>query len=227
MYLKSLKISNFRKFQNLDVKFTKGLNLLVGENDAGKTAIIDAIKYVLHTQSFDYIRPSYEDFYLEATQNEMNRADEFYIECIFEDLKANESGSFLEWLSFDNDGNSFLKVWLFAKRADRKISYEVRAGADDEGNQLSGEARDYLRVTYLKALRDAESELTPKKGSRLSQILDNHEHFEDKEEHQLKDIMKQTNDDIEKYFSEEDGKDLLEDLNGYLEKFSLSSNSFV
>lgn len=225
MYLKSLKISNFRKFQNLDVKFTKGLNLLVGENDAGKTAIVDAIKYVLHTQSFDYIRPSYEDFYLESTQNEINRADEFYIECIFEDLKANESSSFLEWLSFDNDGNSFLKVWLFARRADRKISYEVRAGADDEGNQLSGEARDYLRVIYLKALRDAESELTPKKGSRLSQILDNHEHFENKEEHQLKDIMKQTNDDIERYFAEEDGKDLLEDLNRYLEKFSLVSNS--
>lgn len=225
MYLKSLKISNFRKFQNLDVKFTEGLNLLVGENDAGKTAIIDSIKYVLHTQSFDYIRPSYEDFYLESTQDEINRKDEFYIECIFEKLKVNESSSFLEWLSFDDEGNSFLKVWLLAKRADRKISYEVRAGADDEGNQLSGDARDYLRVTYLKALRDAESELTPKKGSRLSQILDNHEHFQNKEEHQLKDIMKQTNDDIERYFAEEDGKDLLEDLNGYLEKFSLASNS--
>jgi putative ATP-dependent endonuclease of the OLD family len=61
----------------MEVNFTKGLNLLVGENDAGKTAIIDAIKYVLHTQSFDYIRPSYEDFCLEATQNEINRADEF------------------------------------------------------------------------------------------------------------------------------------------------------
>ena len=62
MYLKSLNLNNFRKFQNLQVEFTKGLNLLVGENDAGKTAIVDAIKYVLNTQSFDYIRPSYEDF---------------------------------------------------------------------------------------------------------------------------------------------------------------------
>ena len=63
MYLRKLKINNFRKFQNLKVEFTKGLNLLVGENDAGKTAIVDAIKYVLNTQSLDYIRPSYEDFF--------------------------------------------------------------------------------------------------------------------------------------------------------------------
>lgn len=225
MYLKKLKINNFRKYQDLNIEFTKGLNLLVGENDAGKTAIIDSIKYVLHTQSFDYIRPSYEDFYLNPSQNEIHRSDEFYIECNFEDLKTNEASSFLEWLSFDDEGNSSLKVWLIAKRSDRKISYEVRAGADVEGSQLNGEARDYLRSIYLKALRDAESELTPKKGSRLSQILDNHEHFENKEEHELKRIMEGTNEDIEKYFAEEDGKDLLDDLNAYLNSFSLVSNN--
>jgi putative ATP-dependent endonuclease of OLD family len=224
MYLKSLKIENFRKFEKLQVDFTKGLNLLVGENDAGKTAIIDSIKYVLNTQSFDYIRPIYEDFF-NSSNNESNRTDNFYIECIFENLKPHEASSFLEWLGFRDSGASFLKVWLSAKRKDRKIFYEVRAGADDEGSQLSGEARDYLRATYLKALRDAESELAPKKGSRLSQILDNHELFEDKESHKLKEIMETTNSEIEMYFSDESGgKDLMDVLNGYLKDFSLASN---
>ncbi len=224
MYLKSLKIENFRKFEKLQVDFTKGLNLLVGENNAGKTAIIDAIKYVLNTQSFDYIRPIYEDFF-NSSNNESNRTENFYIECIFEDLKSHEASSFLEWLGFRNSGASFLKVWLSAKRKDRKIFYEVRAGADGEGSQLSGEARDYLRATYLKALRDAESELAPKKGSRLSQILDNHELFEDKESHKLKEIMETTNSEIEMYFSDASGgKDLMDVLNGYLKDFSLASN---
>ena len=200
MYLKSLNLNNFRKFQNLQVEFTKGLNLLVGENDAGKTAIVDAIKYVLNTQSFDYIRPSYEDFF-NSESDELHRKNDFYIECIFEDLKSHEASSFLEWLGFYDDGKSFLKIWLSAKRKDRKIFYEIRSGADDEGSQLSAEARDYLRVTYLKALRDAESELSPKKGSRLSQILDSHEIFEDKENHELKEIMRITNESIETYFS--------------------------
>jgi putative ATP-dependent endonuclease of OLD family len=224
MYLKSLQISNFRKFHKLKVEFTKGLNLLVGENDAGKTAIIDAIKYVLHTRSFDYIRPNYEDFF-NSGNDEETRAKKFCIMCIFEDLKPHEASSFLEWLGFDDDGKSFLKVWLSAKRKDRKIFYEVRAGADDEGSQLSGEARDYLRATYLKALRDAESELTPKKGSRLSQVLDNHELFEDKESHPLKEIMETTNSEIETYFSDSNGgKDLMDALNNYLKDFSLASN---
>lgn len=224
MYLKSLEINNFRKFQNLKVEFTKGLNLLVAENDAGKTAIVDAIKYVLNTQSFDYIRPSYEDFF-NSESDESHRKNDFYIECIFEDLKSHEASSFLEWLGFYDDGKNFLKIWLSAKRKDRKIFYEIRAGADDEGSQLSGEARDYLRVTYLKALRDAESELSPKKGSRLSQILDSHELFEDKENHELKDIMKITNESIEKYFSAgNNGEDLMNSLNSYLKDFSLASN---
>ena len=224
MYLKSLNLNNFRKFQHLQVEFTKGLNLLVGENDAGKTAIVDAIKYVLNTQSFDYIRPSYEDFF-NSESDELHRKNDFYIECIFEDLKSHEASSFLEWLGFYDDGKSFLKIWLSAKRKDRKIFYEIRSGADDEGSQLSAEARDYLRVTYLKALRDAESELSPKKGSRLSQILDSHEIFEDKENHELKEIMRITNESIEKYFSTgNNGEDLMNSLNSYLKDFSLASN---
>lgn len=224
MYLKSLQISNFRKFENLKVEFTKGLNLIVGENDAGKTTIVDAIKYVLNTQSFDYIRPSYEDFF-NSSNNESHRTENFYIECVFEDLKSHEASSFLEWLGFYDDGKNFLKIWLSAKRKDRKIFYEVRAGADDEGSQLSGEARDYLRVTYLKALRDAESELSPKKGSRLSQILDSHEVFEDKENHELKEIMRITNESIETYFSVGNGgEDLMKSLNTYLKEFSLVTN---
>ena len=224
MYLKELQIKNFRKFKNLKVEFQKGLNLLVGENDVGKTAIIDAIKYVLNTQSFDYIRPSYEDIF-NSKSDELYRENNFYIECIFEDLKSYEASSFLEWLGIHDDGKFFLKVWLSATRKDRKIFYEIKAGLDDEGSQLSGEARDYLRVTYLKALRDAESELSPKKGSRISQILDSHELFEDKENHELKEIMRITNESIETYFSVGNGgEDLMKSLNTYLKEFSLVTN---
>ena len=51
MYLAELKIKNFRCFdENYHIiKFNKGLNVLVGKNDSGKSAIIDAIRYVLGT----------------------------------------------------------------------------------------------------------------------------------------------------------------------------------
>jgi len=59
MYLSNIKLWNFRKFgteadfdikkPNLDFNFKKGLNVLIGENDTGKSAIIDAIKLLLKT----------------------------------------------------------------------------------------------------------------------------------------------------------------------------------
>ena len=53
MYLSNIKFWNFRKYGNsgeidlsipdLNLNLTKGLNVIIGENDSGKTAIIDAI----------------------------------------------------------------------------------------------------------------------------------------------------------------------------------------
>lgn len=51
MYLSALSIRNFRQFGDLTprfvIHFNEGVTALIGENDAGKTAVIDAIRYVL------------------------------------------------------------------------------------------------------------------------------------------------------------------------------------
>ncbi|HFF5002215.1 TPA: ATP-dependent endonuclease, partial [Acinetobacter baumannii] len=224
MFLHCLTIENFRRYKQLNVEFNAGLNLLVGENDSGKTAIIDAIKYVLNTQSYDYIKPTIEDFYLEPTQDESHRSTEFRIECTFKGFNQHEAKHFIDWLSTDKENNYFLKVWISASRKNGRVFYDIKAGSDDEGTLINGEARDLLRATYLKPLRDAQSELTPKKGSRLSQILYNHEVFEDEENHELLEIMKETNTSIEEFFTTSNGQQLLEDINKYLSDFSLHNN---
>ena len=75
MYLSELKLWNFRKYgikngeafdkaaPSLDVHFQNGVNVLIGENDSGKTTIIDAIRYVLHTKSGEPIYIDEKDFY--------------------------------------------------------------------------------------------------------------------------------------------------------------------
>ena len=57
------------------LNLNKGLNVLIGENDSGKTCIIDAIRFVLLTQSREYLRIDKDDFH--------NGAKELRIECIF------------------------------------------------------------------------------------------------------------------------------------------------
>lgn len=49
-YIKSLHIEGFKKFVSLDVQFNEHMNILVGENEAGKSTILDALKTVLNQQ---------------------------------------------------------------------------------------------------------------------------------------------------------------------------------
>lgn len=48
--IKSLHIEGFKKFVSLDVLFNEHMNILVGENEAGKSTILDALKTVLNQQ---------------------------------------------------------------------------------------------------------------------------------------------------------------------------------
>lgn len=227
MYLSRLKVQNFRKLQTLDLEFNPGLNLLVGENDSGKSSIIDAIKFVTGTQSNDWNKISNEDFYFDGT----NRATDIRIECTFSSLDENEVAAFLEWASV-RDKTFYLKLTLIAKRkildnALTEVSVDIRAGEDEESGSLNGEAKNKLKATYLKALRDAEYELAPRKGSRLSQILGAYEIFHQKAgvEHPLVGVMNKANSDIGDYFDSGEGKIVSQTINEtYLKQISLTNN---
>ncbi len=247
MHLSELKIWNFRKYgeykrdhtqelsghPGLSLQFNPYLNILIGENDSGKTAIIDAIKLVLLTQSRDYIRITREDFHQFNEEDERSRTNFFKIQCIFRDLSPEEASHFIEWLGVekyeDNEDTFFLKVTMTAKRRGNSVYPETKAGPDEEGTLFIGEARDYLRLTYLKPLRDAENEMTPSRNSRLSQILDSHKSFSEKEDHPLLEIAEKANKDIKKFFEGKkpdgsthpdlSGKDLVQQINDYLGEF--------
>ena len=185
MFLKKIKIWNFRSINKgeneqpgLEVEFNPSLNLLIGANDSGKTAIIDAIRLCLGTQTYDQMRVDVEDFYQDP--NTKQRATEFKIECWFTDFSDEEAGQFLEWINFTDKKDVELRVWFTAINKNNRIITNLRAGIDDEGQYFIGEARDLLRVTYLKPLRDAEIELSPGYRSRLYQILKSHPVFEKK-----------------------------------------------
>ncbi len=223
MYLSNIKLWNFRKFgstsdlnlnlPNLDLEFQKGLNVLIGENDSGKSAIIDAIKLVLNTHSYEWLRITEEDFFQEV--------ERFRIEIKFKDLADDEAKNFTEWLGWDGEGEyakPFLRLIYDVTRKNGKIfPSDVHAGVDDEGYRLTAEAREYLKVTFLKPLRDAKAEFIPKKNSRLSRILQGHEAFQGLEEsHHLVKLFTSFNQSIEQYFEAkkptDDASECFEDI---------------
>ncbi|WP_102265930.1 ATP-dependent nuclease [Massilicoli timonensis] len=231
MIVSKLELYNFRQFKSngdlpgLSISFHKGLNALIGENDSGKTAIIDALKIVLLTQSNEYVRPTDEDFY---TDEDGNVVKEFCIKCTINDFTQNEAKNFVEYLCFEKNGDTIkysMNLHYRAWKDKNRIYSELRVGNIDDNIILDGKAKELLRTVYLKPLRDAEREMSSGRNSRLAQILSGHSLFVNKEEHRLKEILSKANEDIEKYFTEEEGKEVLETIRNNLSAFNVSNTS--
>ncbi len=126
MILSCLKLWNFRRFgddgaidlkkPHLVVHFRKGLNVLIGENDSGKSAIIDAIRLTLGTHSSEWTRIVDEDFFRHSTR--------LRIELDFCDLTDDEAKHLIEWLSIEGkvpDCHVALHVNFDVKRTGNRI----------------------------------------------------------------------------------------------------------
>lgn len=175
MYLSEVHIENFRLFGDgkdaLHLPLRNGLNVIAGENDAGKSAIVDAIRLTLGTTSQEFFRLTDDDFHMTGDA----RASGFFVRCKFTEIEKETGGALLEHLSYEG-GKPCLYVTLHANlntslTARRRISIETRSGQSGNGPQLDGAVRLLLQATYLRPLRDAEHELAAGRNSRLSQIL--------------------------------------------------------
>jgi putative ATP-dependent endonuclease of OLD family len=175
VYISQIYANGFRCFgpnNPLTLDLRRGLNILVGPNDAGKTAIIDIPRYVLWTRGDDYVRMEPSDFYVGSTGD---RATELLLRCTFDGLTPDEESRFLEWCT-NEQGK--LRLHVCARSTLRKLSGGGTSaptihGAcyNCDGLPLQGDIREYLRATYLRPLRDAERELRAGRRSRLSRIL--------------------------------------------------------
>lgn len=224
MYISNLRLWNFRKYgsltfdlqsPNLIVPLNRQMNILIGENDSGKSAIIDAIKLVLKTHAYEWIKVEESDFFSEGRQVSEN----LRIEIEFSGITNQEAANFTEWCGVKSEEVTVggekqtlprpkLILIYQAQLKDGKIlPTDIKAGMDGYGNTLTAEAKEYLKCTYLKALRDADSELTAKKNSRLSQILKEHKEFKTKQAnglHEFEELFDRTSNIIKDKFKIEE-----------------------
>jgi putative ATP-dependent endonuclease of the OLD family len=151
---------------------------LVGENDTGKTAIVDALRLVLGTRDQEFFRIEDGDFHRPPGGTE--RRIEIRICCKFEDLTTPDKGAFAEHLTYEEQNGAKVPVlyvnWKAVAapptaRQRRFTSIESRSGKMADGPQFDQAAKAFLSATYLRPLRDAERAMSSGRGSRLSQIL--------------------------------------------------------
>lgn len=160
--------------QALVMPLRPGLTAIVGENDSGKTAVIDALRFALGTTDQDWYRLEDADFHKCDTTREIR------VVCKFEGLSDQDMRAFVEYLTYGDskkDEQPYLCIsWVAVDtgavlrgRPFRRV--EVRSGRNGDGPRLAPEVREMLRATYLRPLRDAEFALSSGRGSRLSQVL--------------------------------------------------------
>ena len=181
MHISSIAIKNFRAFGEFKLTLNKGLNLIVGENNSGKTTLIDAIRLALDTTSSEWTRVKDSDF------NSTKNCNDFSIQIKFDDIQPQHAHVFVEHLNQEkvdeHTNKSVLYVNFIAqrtnvmKRGTHLIRTELRSGKNSEGPLIDSEIREYLSATYLKPLRDAEIELSASRFSRLSQIISSSNDF--------------------------------------------------
>ena len=166
MYLSTLTIKNFRAFKSIELNFQKGLNVIIGENNSGKSAIIDALRICLgHGKSDNGIYIQESDLYLDPNDPSY-KSTEIQFDLIFEfGNKAIEKQCFYDFISQDPEtehqtAQLHLKYKL-EKTAKRKFFKRSVWGGDNEGQQIPYEALQEIFFTYLSPLRDAVNSLKP------------------------------------------------------------------
>jgi len=180
LYISDIRIENFRLFgagaNAFQLSLTPGLTALVGENDAGKTAVIDALRFVLGTRDQESMKLELTDFHHAPSGD---RTSEITVRLTFSGLTGADRSAFAEYLTYlDGEPPEAIMIltWI-ARRAEgdglarRFMPIEWRSGDKADGPFLDAGARFLLQATYLRPLRDAERAMSAGRGSRLSQIL--------------------------------------------------------
>lgn len=167
MYLSRLHISKFRVFDDITLYFKNGINILIGENNSGKTAIIDALRICLGCGKQDnYIYIQESDLHINP-ENPTETNNTIQFDLIFEFGDASiEKECFYDFISQDKDNPGKQTIQLHLKfvqgnNGKRKYFKRIIWGGDNEGQQVPYESLQEIFYTYLSPLRDAVSCLRP------------------------------------------------------------------
>ena len=169
MHLDELHISNFRKLKAAKLRFKAGLNILVGANNVGKTAVVDALRALLAGQDEPFPRLSLEDIHHPKGGTPTGDIKFLYI---FRDLSADEEADFMPALKPGAD--DLMEVHITIRYSDEDKTGRLRVKrwcGDHEDVGLTADMMENLRGVYLQPLRDASQSLRPSRTSQLARLL--------------------------------------------------------
>ncbi|MCG8436355.1 MAG: AAA family ATPase, partial [Gammaproteobacteria bacterium] len=164
MHLNQLDLTNFRSFSKEQVSFQRNLTVLVGENNGGKSNIIDAIRLISTPLS------GRRELYCEQTDIRFDAIPRtFEIIAAFDDLSPPQQGRLLSATTDDTlrEARFGLTYDATSKQSHvRPILWAGRFKAMPEPG-----CHEMIRHVYLPPLRDAKRALASGNPTRIHALL--------------------------------------------------------
>ncbi|MEV0254692.1 AAA family ATPase [Streptomyces sp. NPDC050732] len=164
MYLSRLGIKNFRSCYDLKVDFQPGITLLVGENNSGKSNVIESLRLATTPLNRRGTR------WFEDTDLSRGREGaEAEFTATYDGLTDTQRAHYITALDVDTHQASYTTTY----RKDpvrQQMRASVTAGPVG-GPDAEPAKREQITHVYLAPLRDAQRELDSSDGSRLLRII--------------------------------------------------------
>lgn len=173
MYLKKLIVKNFRIFDEsgIELIFNRGINAIIGENNSGKSSVIDALRIVYSTVTYKKdIFFSKSDFHV---SEDGTVADYAQFDVYLEDVPRRMMEIWNPQSESGMGGDFHIRFEKYISPSGTEKVRSVYWGFGTEGNLLSSDTFEATDVVFLGALRDSENEMRPSRNSKLAQLLRN------------------------------------------------------
>ncbi|MDJ0553421.1 MAG: AAA family ATPase [Microcoleaceae cyanobacterium MO_207.B10] len=129
MYISTFQILNYKSFQDSDcLKFEPGINIIVGANNSGKTALLEALSLEFEDNPYRNIRLrdiSDSDFSDKSTANLTFRLEKSEISTLIDEIKNSTNNEnaltvFQQW--YDNAKEIKVTVYSYNNESNIVIS---------------------------------------------------------------------------------------------------------
>lgn len=174
-YISRVQIKNFRNFLDLDVNLDHK-QVVLGENNVGKTNFLRAIQLILDRGFSDQDRTLTENDFHDSIEEPMENGQEIEITIQIRGYEHSNKllAQFKDAVIDSNPPTLQFCYRFFPERNDKgqivRYAYAIYKGKN-EINKFSHDDRNYINIHVIRALRDVEKELSPGKGSTLYQLV--------------------------------------------------------
>lgn len=175
MFLREIKIKNYRSLKDVSM-LLDDQTVLIGENNSGKTALLDAVRFAL---SKTMGRNPYDeyDYYMDQTVSSPKESDGISVTLRFEEKKAEEwngyvmdtFGEVIQYMADEDEkGSIILRSYSVYNKATEDYEYKT-VFLNNQYEELPSKVQNKLNaflklipVFYLQALRDIKETFSSK-----------------------------------------------------------------